>query len=273
MSIIENWTGYFLNHLLPEDHELYSLPYTSPNNIDWKLHLKQGISLRSQLVTTKHLYAGKIFWLDNNPESEEQELLDEPIKIIELKYEYGEFEGIDPQKQDAMICGVYREKYGSPVEIRHYKTLPNPLTKPGAKDKIVVGRRVAAKSWIKQRAREIDRTVSAIFTAYGEEAATNMGLKQLNLTQGIESFFEQFDREMSIYLNSGNLSINSAIESVLTAENPPQNPWLKEKIPIDKDAEGNLVLVVAGEIIKDIFAEAIEPVTQTDIDAALTASS
>ena len=267
------WTGYFLNHLLPPNHELYNFPNELPNNIDWKKDLDSGIYLTADNpIDVNFLWAYKVLRLHVNPESEERELLSEPVPIVVIKYDYGNFQGSQPEKQDLILSSYYREDENAPIELKPYKTLYNPLNKPGAKDKLVSRRRTTAEAYIKQRANEIDRTTEYLFATYGENKARELGLKQLNLTLNIEQFFEQFATEMFVYLKSGSLKINEAIATLMQSDRA-DGAWLSEEIPIAQDDRGNLTFAVTGRIIMDIFARSVAPVTVAQIDKIVSDST
>lgn len=267
VNISDVWEGYFLNHLLPEEHPNYDKPHTPPSNIDWKKDLKQGVYIEANSPNdVGFLWSDKTWKLYVNSESGDRESLKNPISIVEGRYHYGNFLGLEPKKQDLVLFGYYRAEFGQPVELKPYRTLRNPLKKPGAKEEIVEYRRAAAESYIKQRAKEIDVATAALFDQLGEAQATQAGLQQLNLTTGIETFFEQFSNEMFIYRRSGNPKILDAIASVMAQENPTQNAWLAENILVGQNADGSLNLVPAGMIISSIFQSAIAPVTQMQIN-------
>ena len=263
--MFDYWQGYFLNHLRFDEED----PYIPPVTLDWKVGLKQGIHLRSQLVDVKFLWGAKIFYLDHNPESEARELLETPIPVVVLKYDYGSFTGLDPEKQDALLHSYYRENEGDEPTLKYYKTLPNPFNKPGAREKAVVGRRISAIAYVKQRAKEIERLIEYVYQTEGEEAAQAQGLERIDLHKGIERFFSQFAVEMVKYRDAGLLEIVQRIQEVLNQGVVQEyNYWLKKQIPIDKTEDG-YVLVRAGEIIQKILSDAVSPVTQADIDSAI----
>lgn len=270
-TISDSWEGYFLNYLVPEDSENYNNPHKPPNNIDWKVHLKQGVYLESlKPVDLNFLWAYKQFNLPVDPETElsenalDAELLDKPFPIVIIQYDYGKFDVLAPEKQDLIFSSLYRESYSESIQLKPYKILHNHLTSQVAKDKFIQYRRTLAESYIKQRAREIDKVTAQIFAAQGDAIATGLGLKQLDLTGGIKSFFEEFSLEMYQFINSGSLKINDAIQSVLDNGEPGRNAWLKENILVGQNQDG-LELQVAGEIIKLLFQQSTLPINQQQI--------
>ena len=270
LNISDNWTGFFLNHLVAENNPNYLDKFLLPNEIDWKLHLAPGVYLQADPpVDVKFLWAYKTLKLHVNSESEQKEPLSEPIPIVVIKYDYGEFDGLQPQKQDAILGSYYRASFDSAIELIEYKRIHNNLVKPGAKEKLEVARRITAEAFIKQRAKEIDRAIDYLIATYGEPQSAAMGVRKLDLGQGIQSFFEELTLETSAYISSGSLQINSKIASIIESDvATTKNSWLREQIPVGQDAQG-LILKVAGEEIQRIFNDAVTPVTQAEITSAV----
>lgn len=266
VRITDTWEGFFLNHLVPEEHPNYDKPHNLPNNVDWKRDLAPGISLIDDApIMVNFLWALKVYRLYVNPESQDRDRLDRPEAITAIGYDYGEITDGLPQRQDRIFYGLYKATPESEVELREYKRQENPFNDSGQRYDASKGRRQTAVDYTKQRAIEIDRTVEGIYAAYGEDTATAMGLKRYDLSAKILDFFEQFDFRMNLYIKTGNLKINSSIQTLLDSA---LEHWLKEDIPITRDKDG-IVFVQTGWKIQDIFAEALRPVTQLQVNAKI----
>lgn len=270
MSITDNWTGFFLNHLVDENHPNYLDKFLLPNEIDWKLHLAPQLYLEAEMpVDVRFLWAYKVLKLHVDPESESRTLLPQPVPIVVIKYDYGEFDRLQPQKQDLILCSYYRASLDDEIELVEYKRIKNNLVRPGAKEKLEVARRVTAEAFIKQRAKEIDSATSNAFALYGKSVASDMGFEQLNLSEGIKNFFSEFNSLVSIYISSGSLKIVDKIFQLTTTEiEDLQLSWLVKNIPIGMTSEG-VTFKIAREEIARIFTSAVTPVTMAEIDGAI----
>lgn len=268
LNISDNWKGYFLNHLTPEDHPNHDKPHTPPVNVDWKDDLAQGIYLEADKpVDIKFQWAYKKWKLYKNPEDSDRASLPEPIDIVVGLYKYGSFSKLEPKKQDLVLFSYYRPAIGKPIELRPYRTIRNPLKKSGAREEMVKYRRQMAESFIQQRGKEIDIATAGLFQQLGESQATALGLKQLNLSQGIIDFFDAFPNEMFIFLKSGSLKINTAIAEEMAKATPdPKLAWLNENILIGANPDGSLQLVPAGLIIQSTFDDSVTPISQLEIN-------
>ena len=269
MNITDNWYGWFINYLVDDRHPNFEDPSSNPNNVDWERDLAPGISLSSDRpVDIKFLWAYKVWQLKNNPESEARESLPEPIPIVLGKYHYGSFEGIFPKKQDLVLCGFYKETPESEIVIKPYKTLHQDLNKIGEREKLARLRRNLAENYIKHRARDIDLATTQLFEKLGEQEAGDRGLKRLDLSKGIEYFFEHFVSEMTTYEKTGSLKIINAIEEKTSGMiQESELTWLKEDILLGVNEDGSFQLVPAATIIAQLLQVAIAPVSQLEINA------
>ncbi|MEM8780615.1 MAG: hypothetical protein AAGF26_17465, partial [Cyanobacteria bacterium P01_G01_bin.49] len=171
------------------------------------------------------------------------------------------------------LFGYYKETAQSPITLKPYLTLRNALSKPGEKEQALRKRWKFAESFIMQRAKEIDIETAEEFEKLGEDEAIAKGLQQLDLSNGIKTFFKQFSSEMFLYRSTGSDDIINAISSFLATPKPVDgsssevNGWLRENILIGRNPDDTYMLVPAGIVISSIFAESITPVTQMQINA------
>lgn len=247
-DFIENWEGWLINHLAEDNSKWEKDYFETPNALDWSVGLIKGVQLKPKLVDENFLWIKKVFSLHVNPETEDLDRLETPIPIAEIRYNYGTWTGLLPEKQDWVFCGAYKENPEAEIEWKEYKLIEKDLEDLGAKDNIATGRRKRAKSWLKQRAVEIDGAIAAL------------GLEPVNLEQGVKEFFEEYSLLMSNYINAGDDSIIKAIETVLNDDDPAL-PWLKKEIPVAVDNKGKPILAVAGIAVQSAFSKAVTPVS------------
>lgn len=275
-NLTDVWEGYFINHLVPEEHINSSKTHLSPNNIDWERDSMPGVYLVKQKpIIVKYLWAGVEYLLEVNPESEidpdtgKREKLSKPEPVVLIGFDYGNFANLLPEKQDRIFYGYYREALGDPVTPVSYKVYHNYLPNIGDKDEIAEGRRKLSKNYVKQRAVEIENITNGLFESLGNTQATALGLTQIELSAGIASFYQSFSDLMVVFQESGYLGINEAIANVMSSTTPNDNDWMRQNILIGKNPDGSLILVPAGAIIQQVFAESVAPVIQEEINAAL----
>lgn len=269
-KISDVWEGFFLNHLVPPEHPNHDKPYQNPSNIDWKRNLDTGVYLKKQKpIIVNFLWAGIIYNLPVNSESDDRELLPEPIPIVLIKFDYGSFDNGLPEKQDSLLYGYYRPEFGATIELRYYKTLHDNLVNTGNKTAIASKRRQLAKNYITQRAAEIQQATDDLFASLGSETATAQGLTQVDLIGGVELFYNQFATEMYAYIESGSLNINQEIQTILNSSVSNPNEWMRNNILIGINEDNSFNLAPAGLIIAQLFAQATLKITQADIDNAI----
>lgn len=269
-KISDVWEGYFLNHLVPPEHPNHDKPYQNPSSIDWKRDLDTGVYLaKEKPIIVNFLWAGIVYNLPVNPESEAREILTESIPIILRKFDYGSFKNGLPEKQDSLLYGYYRPEFGASIELRHYETLHNNLINTGDKTAIARKRRQLAKNYITQRAAEIQQQTADLFISLGETEATARGLTQVDLIGGVELFYNQFSNQMYAYIESGSLIINQEIQNILDSNVSNPNEWMRENILIGINPDDSYNLVPTGLIIAQLFTEATLEITQADVDQAI----
>ena len=268
IDISENWAGFLLNHLTKEEHPNHNKPHNQPDEVDWKRNIIPGVLLESKLVDYKFLWAGKKFYLKQNVESPDLEPLPEPIEIVQIHYDYGQFNGLEAEYQDTIFNGWYKATPDSKPELIPYKTLRNNLSNTGDRDKLARWRINTAIAYIQQTAKEIDLKTQELFDTYGESTALSWGLQNLNLTQGIIDFYRFFPAEMSLYKDTGSLEICDRIDEIMAEPNPANLAWLKENIIVGQE-DNQLTLKMAGTSIKENFTNAVTPVTADEIAEAV----
>lgn len=249
-TLIHEWNGYYLSNCLPLDHPLRNAVYQNPRNINWETDLLSP--LLHKPVTYKFLRIGKLYYLTQDIESEEDESgqlqpLEEELLIAAKTHDHGVFNGLIPEQRVSTMSSVYRLAQGDRV-LKSYLTLPNTLTTKSKINKIPIGRRIDGIDFVEARAVEIDRLMPGAF----------------DLQAKIKDFFRDNLDEMALYEKTGATDILAKIRAILDGDD---EHWLKVPIPVALDPETKKpVFKITGAEIMRIFSEAIAPISPLEIN-------
>ena len=234
MIIEYDWQGYLINHLLVQDNRHYQSHGRVPSDINWKTQLRMPLVERS--LDIKFLWVAKVYELHHDPDTEES--LETPIPIVLEEYDYGDWVGGIPSKQDKRAYFYFGKKRKDNCQIsldkEESRFIPRNRSTITEREKIVSKRRQFALSFLQGRAKEID-----IATGY-----------KLKLEQTIKGFFDTFDREIRAYLSYGSTDILDVLV------NAPDE-WLEIELP----GFGT----IRAELIR-IMSEALEIPTKQEIE-------